>query len=179
MPEYSNYEYGKQENVQLATNIILYISIILDAVVEYKKVATPTFVFRFNKFPKFDLPVLNMPGTRNVPLGEFKIENNIIPCNCSLIKVRLKILMLHFIIYITTFLIRNLHQFLISQALPGLRSRVMATGVTRCLKSCFTPPPSVLTAPAQGGNSQDTRGKIWNSLKMKTLGLHSCLAQLE
>ena len=103
MPEYSNYEYGKQKNVQLATNIILYISIILDAVVEYKKVATPTFAFRFNKFPKFDLPVLNMPGTRNVPLGEFKIENNIIPCNCSLIKVRLKILMLHFIIYITTF----------------------------------------------------------------------------
>merc|ERR1711971_800647 len=66
MPEYSSYEY--------------------DAVVEYKKVVTPTFTFRANKFPKFDLLVLNMPGTRNVPLGDFKIGNNIVPCNCSLIK---------------------------------------------------------------------------------------------
>ena len=65
------------------------INFISDAVVEYKKVATPTFAFRFNKFPKFDLLVLNMPGTRNVPLGDFQIENNIVPCNCSLIKVRL------------------------------------------------------------------------------------------
>ena len=65
------------------------INIISDAVVEYKKVVTPTFTFRFNKFPKFDLLVLNMPGTRNVPLGDFQIENNIVPCNCSLIKVRL------------------------------------------------------------------------------------------
>ena len=66
------------------------ISVISDAVVEYKKVVTPTFTFRFNKFPKFDLLVLNMPGTRNVPLGDFKIGNNIVPCNCSLIKVRLE-----------------------------------------------------------------------------------------
>ena len=81
------------EKYYLGSDILLIvrscISVISDAVVEYKKVATPTFAFRFNKFPKFDLLVLNMPGTRNVPLGDFQIENNIVPCNCSLIKVRL------------------------------------------------------------------------------------------
>ena len=58
-----------------------------DAVVEYKKVATPSFRFTQNKFPKFDLSILNMPGTQNVPLGDFNIENNKVPCDCSLIKV--------------------------------------------------------------------------------------------
>jgi len=57
-----------------------------DAVVEYKKVATPSFRFTQNKFPKFDLSILNMPGTKNVPLGDFTIENNRVPCDCSLIK---------------------------------------------------------------------------------------------
>ena len=95
MPEYSNYEYGEWRHMYyLGSDILLIvrpcISVISDAVVEYKKVATPTFAFRFNKFPKFDLLVLNMPGTRNVPLGDFKIGNNIVPCNCSLIKVRLE-----------------------------------------------------------------------------------------
>ena len=49
--------------------------------------ATPSFRFTQNKFPKFDLSILNMPGTQNVPLGDFNIENNKVPCDCSLIKV--------------------------------------------------------------------------------------------
>ena len=49
--------------------------------------ATPSFRFTQNKFPKFDLSILNMPGTKNVPLGDFTIENNRVPCDCSLIKV--------------------------------------------------------------------------------------------
>jgi len=66
MPEYSSYEE--------------------DAVVEYKKVATPSFTFKLNKFPNFDLSVLNMPGTNNVPLGQMEIRDNSVPCECQLIK---------------------------------------------------------------------------------------------
>ena len=142
------------------------ISIISDAVVEYKKVATPTFAFRFNKFPKFDLLVLNMPGTRNVPLGDFQIENNIVPCNCSLIKVRLN---KHSGNNLQLFWLRTLHQCLISRLEP--RKGLMAAGEMRCFRSCFTPPPSVLTALAWSGNLKDMRWKNWNSLKMKTQDL--------
>ena len=63
------------------------LQIILDATVEYKKVATPSLVFRENKFFQFDLNILHMPGARNVPIGDFKIGENKVPCNCSLIKV--------------------------------------------------------------------------------------------
>lgn len=66
MPEYSSYEE--------------------DAVVEYKKVATPSLTFKLNKFPKFDLSVLNMPGTNNVPLGQMEIGDNSVPCECQMIK---------------------------------------------------------------------------------------------
>ena len=59
-----------------------------DAVPEYKKVASPAFSFRLNKFPKFSLSILTMPGTRNLPLGDLSIESNKVPCNCSLIRVR-------------------------------------------------------------------------------------------
>ena len=55
---------------------------------EYKKVASPAFSFRLNKFPKFSLSILTMPGTRNLPLGDLSIESNKVPCNCSLIRVR-------------------------------------------------------------------------------------------
>lgn len=60
---------------------------ILDAIVEYKKVATPSLMFRENKFVKFDLKILHMPGAKNVPIGDLKIGENKIPCNCSLVKV--------------------------------------------------------------------------------------------
>ena len=84
MPQYSSYDEGEHwiYNPTFLQNILT-----SDAVVEYKKVATPSFRFTQNKFPKFDLSILNMPGTQNVPLGDFNIENNKVPCDCSLIKV--------------------------------------------------------------------------------------------
>ena len=56
--------------------------------IEYKKVVTPKFSFKYNKFLKFDLLLLNMPGTQNVPIGDLEIGDNEVPCNCSMIKVK-------------------------------------------------------------------------------------------
>ena len=84
MPVYSSYEDG-EEMSRCHGNSLQHFA---DAVPEYKKVASPAFSFRLNKFPKFSLSILTMPGTRNLPLGDLSIESNKVPCNCSLIRVR-------------------------------------------------------------------------------------------
>ena len=58
------------------------------AAIEYKKVVTPKFSFKYNKFLKFDFLLLNMPGTQNVPIGDIEIADNNIPCDCDMVKVR-------------------------------------------------------------------------------------------
>merc|ERR1711915_673678 len=57
-----------------------------DDPVEYKIVATPTFVFEGNYFPQFSLSVLDLPGAQNVPLGALTINANKVPCDCEAIK---------------------------------------------------------------------------------------------
>merc|ERR1712029_845676 len=57
-----------------------------DAVVEYKRVATPSLSFQFNKFGPLDSDVLHMPGLQNVPLGMLKLKSNLVPCNCNFAK---------------------------------------------------------------------------------------------
>merc|ERR1712013_42516 len=54
--------------------------------VEYKIVATPTFIFEGNYFPQFSLAVLNLPGAQNVPLGSLTIGANKVPCDCMAIQ---------------------------------------------------------------------------------------------
>ena len=60
---------------------------ILDDPVEYKIVATPTFLFQGNYFPQFSLAVLDLPGGQNVPLGSLTIGGNKVPCDCRSIQV--------------------------------------------------------------------------------------------
>merc|ERR1712013_233878 len=54
--------------------------------VEYKIVATPTFIFEGNYFPQFNLAVLDLPGAQNVPLGSLTIGANKVPCDCITIQ---------------------------------------------------------------------------------------------
>jgi len=54
--------------------------------VEYKIVATPAFTFQSNYFPQFNLELLDLPGAMNVPLGSLEIRDNILPCDCQVIK---------------------------------------------------------------------------------------------
>jgi len=54
--------------------------------VEYKIVATPTFIFEGNYFPQFSLAVLDLPGAQNVPLGSLTIGANKVPCDCMAIQ---------------------------------------------------------------------------------------------
>merc|ERR1719206_1293417 len=54
--------------------------------VEYKIVATPTFIFEGNYFPQFNLAVLDLPGAQNVPLGSLTIGANKVPCDCMAIQ---------------------------------------------------------------------------------------------
>ena len=61
---------------------------------EYKIVATPSFIFEGNYFPQFSLAVLDLPGAQNVPLGSLTIGANKVPCNCLDIKV-IVLLILH------------------------------------------------------------------------------------
>ena len=92
MPVYSSYEDGEEmsrcHDVTMSRCHGNSLQHFADAVPEYKKVASPAFSFRLNKFPKFSLSILTMPGTRNLPLGDLSIESNKVPCNCSLIRVR-------------------------------------------------------------------------------------------
>jgi len=57
-----------------------------DDPVEYKIVATPTFLFQGNYFPQFSLAVLDLPGGQNVPLGSLTIGGNKVPCDCRSIQ---------------------------------------------------------------------------------------------
>ena len=61
---------------------------------EYKIVATPSFIFEGNYFPQFSLAVLDLPGAQNVPLGSLTIGANKVPCDCLDIKV-IVLLILH------------------------------------------------------------------------------------
>ena len=61
---------------------------------EYKIVATPSFIFEGNYFPQFSLAVLDLPGAQNVPLGSLTIGANKVPCDCLAIQV-IVLLILH------------------------------------------------------------------------------------
>ena len=84
MPDQTAYNYGKE--YQQVVN--RWIDWFLDDPVEYKIVATPTFVFEGNYFPQFSLSVLDLPGAQNVPLGALTISANKVPCDCEAIKVK-------------------------------------------------------------------------------------------
>jgi len=51
--------------------------------IEYNVVGSPSLVFQDNFFHKFNLKLLDFPGSHNVPLGSLSISNNKVYCECE------------------------------------------------------------------------------------------------